>query len=264
LHAGVVPEGGAVTEAEWLASVNNPFAMLDFLEGRASERKLRLCAVACCRRIPGIEEDRPCCRGLDAAERYADGVLSNSQRQRVERALLKAMSDGHNRLPQVRQGPNGKRRAQALKAALQRAAAVRWTLVVRDKRFYVGAANCASTLVQRNGQLFQLDTYRDLKPPQMAEWCQALREIGRAIHDVMGPLPFRKVPVQEMWMANQNRTAEKLCQAIYDDRAFDRLSILADALEEAGCTDTDILDHCRGPGPHVRGCWVVDLLLGKE
>ena len=54
-----------------------------------------------------------------------------------------------------------------------------------------------------------------------------------------------------------------LAQAAYDERAFDRLPILADALEEAGCEDGGILDHLRGPGPHVRGCWVVDLLLGK-
>ena len=44
----------------------------------------------------------------------------------------------------------------------------------------------------------------------------------------------------------------------------DRLAILADALEDAGCTNADVLDHCRGAGPHVRGCWVVDLLLGKS
>jgi hypothetical protein len=55
-----------------------------------------------------------------------------------------------------------------------------------------------------------------------------------------------------------------LAQAIYDDRAFDRLPILADALEDAGCTNQDILAHCRQPGEHVRGCWVVDLLLGKS
>ena len=56
----------------------------------------------------------------------------------------------------------------------------------------------------------------------------------------------------------------KLAQGIYDDRAFDRMPVLADALEEAGCYDADILAHCRQPGEHVRGCWVVDLLLGKE
>jgi hypothetical protein len=55
-----------------------------------------------------------------------------------------------------------------------------------------------------------------------------------------------------------------LAQAIYDDRAFDRLPILADALEEAGCTDADILNHCRRPGEHVRGCWAIDLVLGKR
>ena len=55
-----------------------------------------------------------------------------------------------------------------------------------------------------------------------------------------------------------------IAQAIYDDRAFYDLPILADALEDAGCTDAAILDHCRSPGPHVRGCWVVDLLTGRE
>ena len=59
-------------------------------------------------------------------------------------------------------------------------------------------------------------------------------------------------------------TVLKLAQCIYDERAFDRLPILADALEEAGCTEQAILDHCRGPGPHVRGCWVIDLILGKQ
>ena len=55
-----------------------------------------------------------------------------------------------------------------------------------------------------------------------------------------------------------------LAQAIYDDRAFERIPELADALAEAGCSNADILDHCRKPGEHVRGCWVVDLVLGKQ
>jgi hypothetical protein len=61
-----------------------------------------------------------------------------------------------------------------------------------------------------------------------------------------------------------DRCVGKLAQAIYDEQAFDRLPILADALEEAGCTDADILNHCRSGGEHVRGCWVVDLVLGKS
>ena len=59
-------------------------------------------------------------------------------------------------------------------------------------------------------------------------------------------------------------TISNLAQSIYTDRAFERMPILADALEEAGCNDAAILGHCRGPGPHVRGCWVVDFLLGKQ
>jgi hypothetical protein len=55
----------------------------------------------------------------------------------------------------------------------------------------------------------------------------------------------------------------KLARGIYHERAFDRLPVLADALEEAGCTDETLLGHLRGPGPHVLGCWAVDLILGK-
>jgi hypothetical protein len=59
-------------------------------------------------------------------------------------------------------------------------------------------------------------------------------------------------------------TAFQLAQGMYDSRDFSAMPILADALQDAGCDIADILDHCRGPGPHVRGCWVVDLVLGKE
>jgi hypothetical protein len=55
----------------------------------------------------------------------------------------------------------------------------------------------------------------------------------------------------------------RLAKSIYNDRTFDHLPLLADALEAAGCTNADILSHCRGPDPHVRGCWVVDAIFGK-
>ena len=85
----------------------------------------------------------------------------------------------------------------------------------------------------------------------------------RLVREIFGNL-FRPVNVNPAWLVWNDGTIPKLAQSIYDDRAFDRLPVLADALEEAGCTNAEILEHCRGPGPHVRGCWVVDLVLGKR
>ena len=59
-------------------------------------------------------------------------------------------------------------------------------------------------------------------------------------------------------------TALSLARQMYESRDFSPMPILADALQDAGCDNEDVLSHCRGPGPHVRGCWVVDLVLGKE
>jgi hypothetical protein len=73
--------------------------------------------------------------------------------------------------------------------------------------------------------------------------------------------PFRPVAFAPSW---RTETAVALAAGIYAERAFDRLPILADALEEAGCDVADVRTHCRGPGPHARGCWVVDGVLGKK
>jgi hypothetical protein len=73
--------------------------------------------------------------------------------------------------------------------------------------------------------------------------------------------PFRPVTFFSEWRTS---TAVALAQQMYDTRDFSAMPILADALQDAGCDNADILDHCRGPGPHVRGCWVVDLVLGKD
>jgi hypothetical protein len=73
--------------------------------------------------------------------------------------------------------------------------------------------------------------------------------------------PFRPVTFSPSW---RTETAVTLARQMYDARDFSAMPILADALQDAGCDNDDILSHCRGVGPHVRGCWVVDLVLGKE
>src|SRR5262249_38247864 len=73
--------------------------------------------------------------------------------------------------------------------------------------------------------------------------------------------PFRSFTLDSAW---KTPAAVALARTAYEERRFDDMPFLADALEEAGCTDEQILSHCRGPGPHARGCWVVDLVLGKS
>ena len=94
-------------------------------------------------------------------------------------------------------------------------------------------------------------------------WRERLEKDLHLLREVFGN-PFGPLTIDPLWLAWNGGTVTTLAQSIYDDRAFDRLPIMADALEEAGCTNADILAHCRQPGEHVRGCWVVDLILGKE
>ena len=81
------------------------------------------------------------------------------------------------------------------------------------------------------------------------------------VRDVFGN-PFRAVAIEPEWLTLADRMVPKLTTAIYEDRAFERMPILGDALEEAGGTNQDILEHCHLPGQHVKGCWIVDLVRG--
>jgi len=120
------------------------------------------------------------------------------------------------------------------------------------------AADLAYFLVSRNNLLGELNEIRFAGAAiATLPWPG-----GWLVRDIFGN-PFRPVAVDPDWLLYRNCTVPKLAQTIYDDRRFDLLPILADALQEAGCTKADVLQHCHSPGPHVRGCWVVDLLLGK-
>ena len=81
------------------------------------------------------------------------------------------------------------------------------------------------------------------------------------LRDIFGPLPSHPVPVDPAWLTS---TVVALARQVYESGDFTPMPVLADALQDAGCEREDILSHCRSDGRHVRGCWVVDLLLGKE
>jgi hypothetical protein len=91
----------------------------------------------------------------------------------------------------------------------------------------------------------------------------ALRKQAELLRDIFGMNP-RGFPVDPHWLGWGQGTVRLLARAIYQERRFADVPVLADALEEAGCDNPDILSHCRSVEEHVRGCWVLDLFLEKQ
>jgi hypothetical protein len=224
--------GIAVTEAEWLTGTD-PRPLLEHLGRKARSRKLRLFAVACCRRAWKRLRDEACRGAVEVAEGFADHRVSNQEREQVTRAV-RALC--------------GPRARACYGLAYHVVRGTRYTFV--DARIAAAHANWTVTGVRQVGDNPATEA------AESAAQCRLLR-------DIYGN-PFRAVAIDTTWLAWDGGTVRKLAQAIYDERAFERLPVLADALEEAGCADSAVLSHCRQPGEHVRGCWVVDLLLGKS
>ena len=97
-------------------------------------------------------------------------------------------------------------------------------------------------------------------PYSVSRLADAHREQLPLVYDIFGN-PFRPVVFDPDWLTSD---VTAMARGMYEMRDFAAMPILADALQDAGCENADVLDHCRGPGPHVRGCWVVDLVLGKS
>jgi hypothetical protein len=225
-----------MTEQQWLAGKDLD-RMLSFLRGRASERKLRLFACACCRRVWHLIPEGPSRKTITLAEQVADGLAAEEE--------LEECGKG----------------ATAVAQRTVRAAS--WSAVWAGSRSAEVAA--ARAAAQAAAWAAVPD---ETKSAGRAAWEKALRaESGRQallLRDLFGN-PFRPPPPPApAWLSWEGGTVVRLARRIYDTRDFGSLPVLADALEEAGCTAKGILDHCRHGGEHARGCHVVDALLGKS
>jgi hypothetical protein len=230
-----------MTEAEWDACAD-PTPMLEVLRGRASDRKLRLFAAACCRAAWQVFTDERSRAAVEACERFADGLASadalRAAWEGADKAEDDAIAGGRQRV--------GVNVAIAVKAALRATVGTAEALLI-GRAAAVAAAWAVPT---------------DDRAAQLAELNAGLARSGRLLRDLFGN-PFRPAALDPAWLAWNGGAVRKMAESIYEERRFADLPVLADALEDAGCADAAVLAHCRGPGEHVRGCWVVDLLLGK-
>jgi hypothetical protein len=223
-----------MTEHEW-PECTEPEAILEFLRGKVSERKLRLFACACCRGAWSLLGDKRSRLAIRKVEEYADS-LDNDKLRRDAYNIANAATKEHS---------GGYHATVGWEAAWAVACAAHSTIPTGAHRYQERALMAGQNLSVLDARLLK----------------------AKLLRDIFGN-PFRPVSFNPAW---QTPTVVSLAQAAYEERAMPsgelnttRLAILADALEECGCNNADILTHLRSPNPHVRGCWVVDWVLAKE
>jgi hypothetical protein len=240
-----------MTELEWLAATD-PTPMLAALRdaGGATDRRLRLFAVACCRRIWHLLTDEKSRAAIELAESYADGEVTRELLYtacHTAELVVEAANDG------ILDPNESYLRLTGLDESSATAA---WFAsdpgIVQEEDTAFAAAQAA----------------RFAK----ASWDVERQSQANLLRDIC-PNPFRAVPaIPSSIRTWNNGTVKRLAQSAYEDRLLPagtldnaRLAVLADALEEAGCQEVDVLRHLREQGRvHVRGFWVLDSLLGKE
>jgi hypothetical protein len=236
-----------MTEEEWLGWSGISDKMLNFLRGRPGlGRKRRLLAVACCRHVLQWMPDE-CLPAIPMAERLAEERVDEEARW----VVYNAVGDAKDEQVDIRKSWAAYCAYNALGRPLDYEQPASWN------------KDCAAWVAQTAAQPDAWINNHWDNDVLFAE----RHKIANLIRDVFGN-PFRPLSMNPAWLTS---TVTNLATIAYDERALPigeldttRLAVLADALEDSGCDHHDILGHLRGPGPHVRGCWVVDLLLGKS
>ena len=222
-----------MTEVEWLAS-ESPLLMIRAVQERVGARKWRLFCCGLCRGIWDEIADARCRAAVEVAERYADGQADAHELSAAGSAVSRFRAECDE--------------ARRLDAA---AGPFRWVVPV------LYALRPTPLPTEAIGQARPAP--RDGESTD-ERYARARARNVALLRDILGN-PFRTVNFSPEWRTD---TVLALVAQMYDSRDFGAMPILADALQDAGCESDDILNHCRGDGPHVRGCWVVDRVVGKE
>ncbi len=225
-----------MTEVEWNTCAV-PWQMLAALQdsGGLPERQARLFAVAVCRHLGPLLSDAQALQAVEVAERLADGRADARELAAADATVAGAFT--------------GTALAEnALWHALRSALWLDAGEAAHEAAFAACCAEQGRPAERRFGSLLAAMT------AEQAAQCGLLR-------DIVGN-PFRPRPaLTSAWLTP---AVASIARRAYDERDFAALPVLADALEDAGCGDADLLGHLRDAGPHVRGCWAIDLLLGKS
>jgi hypothetical protein len=242
-----------MTEAEWLTSEDSHSLLYS---ARGSERKFRLFACACCRRAWHWLSDPRSQAAVTAAEGFADGQVTIAQ-------LAWARRGAQDRVAELEEGWHEPGFQFDVSEPPEHPAA-EGAAEAANSEPRIAALNARNYVAQAFASVGEGPSSSGVLDASRAT--SERREQSALLRDIFVN-PFRHPAFNPRWRTTQ---VVALAQAAYDERALPGgnldgtlLMVLADALEEAGA-DRALLDHLRGPGPHVRGCWVLDLCLGRE
>lgn len=226
------------TEKDWLHG-HDAIAMAASLQGQVSERKLRLLACACCRQLENVAGTDWSRAALVAAENFAEGRLSLEDLDTVRHHLLDATAWVSEWADETAE----ENAVRAIRAVLYPKAgyALRDVLDALERTAHLSGTTETDCLERSRREM---------------------RRQAEVIREVIGN-PARPTVIEAAWQQWHGGCLVRLATEIHDARAFHDVPLLGDVLEDAGCTDTDLLAHCRDAGWHALGCWVVDGILGK-
>jgi hypothetical protein len=221
--------------------------LLDGPAAAAGGRKVRLFALACVRRVLALAGAAASREAVETAARFAEGRADSYELHAADAAAL----DACFLIDAAGLGPKGADPARTAAARAKYAAARAVAAAVKAQ--HCGRPACAASHA----------AYYAAWAADEAGRADERAEQARLFRDIFGGARRPAAP-QAAWLRWNDGCVERMARHIYDEERFADLPILADALEDAGCDDPDVLGHCRAGGAHARGCWVLDLLLGKE
>jgi hypothetical protein len=272
--------------------------LLHLLEKKLSPRKHRLFVAGCCRLVWHLVPEGPCRQAVEAAEMFADGRVDAKQLRRARREagavrqVLEEEWDAASDTDRVSSTPETGAARHMAYARYSAANACAGAAIAESSFARGGGRDAAyeAWIAARKEQDYEARKAAEEVAhamPSSDDWMAASRETayyriwsgtmrrqGEVLLDILGNLTGLG-SVDPAWRAWNDGAVVKLAAAIYDKPGWPDLSVgadpdwsawcaLADALEQAGCTNLDLLYHLRGPGPHVRGCAALDLLLGLK
>jgi hypothetical protein len=231
---------------EWW-TIDNPSVLLRYCTRLHTPRKLRLFAVHCCRRLKPWVNDPLAWQAQQTATDFADGKASPEQLREAWLAVRQALG----------RVPLATRWEYALNALLH-ASSPQLTLYDVENAAREAAladhAHDIDYIPLLDDSLYESFGCLPQNRVRHQEQCQLIRDL----------FPFRPVQLDPDWLAWEQGQLPRLALAIYQEEQFQDLPVLADALEEAGCDNPLLLEHARSPGPHYRGCWLLDALLRRR